>query len=148
MMSYLDSNRGTYQNEDHAKQIVSFEGMTFMGSTGKYNVTPTDVDGLIQLDNENAFIFFEIKHGAAIAPSGQAKALTRTVDTLTRGGGNAILFISTHNKDDGENVIAANTIVDRFYENGEWVHRGKHVVTLKQCIDNYLAILNEKEKSA
>lgn len=149
MTNYEEENRGTYQNRDFARQIVSFEGMKFVGSTGVENVTPTDVDGFIQLDNENAFIFFEIKHGEATVPTGQAKALMRTVDAIARGGGNAILFIATHNCE-SEDVIAGETIVDRYYTDNSWTRRGSYEVTLKQCVDNYINILhrNKEEKTA
>lgn len=61
MKHYSDENRGTLQNEQYAKQLISFEGMKYDGRNGYKNVTPTDVDGFMQLDVENCFIFFELK---------------------------------------------------------------------------------------
>lgn len=146
MMSYL--NRGIYQSEEYAKQLVSFEGMTFMGSTGQLNVTPTDVDGLIQLDKENAFIFFEIKHGDPRMPSGQARALTKTVDVILKGGSKAVLFLATHNNSIGTNVLAKDTIVARYYSSFGWRSIEDKNWTLKQCIDAYIKILKKKEEAA
>lgn len=146
MTNYEEESRGTYQNREYARQIVSFEGLRFVGSTGIANVTPTDIDGFIQLDNQDAFIFFELKHGEPRLPSGQAKAMTRLVDALNEAGKNSILFIAWHNSDKDEDVIAADAIVDRFYAKKEWKHSPENIqVSLHTCISNYLRrLINEK----
>ena len=143
MNSYEDAARGTYQNRDYARQLVSFEGMVFQGSTGLMNVTPTDIDGFIQLDRENAFIFFEIKHGDPEVPAGQAKALKRLADVIEEGVGNSLLIISTHDKVYTEDVIAGNTIVSRYYTRGKWFKPYTPETTLKQCVDSYIEFLNK-----
>ena len=146
MTNYEEESRGTYQNRDYARQIVSFEGMKFIGSTGVQNVTPTDIDGYIQLDNQDAFIFFELKHGEPKLPSGQAKAMTRLVDALSDAGKNSILFIAWHNSDKDEDVIAADAIVDRVYKDKRWERSPENVqISLNECISNYLRrVVNEK----
>ena len=144
MNNYENATRGTFQNADYAKQLVSFKGMRFIGSTGVYNVTPTDIDGYIQLDNQDAFIFFELKHGEPCLPDGQAKALTRLVDALNDGGKNAVLFIASHNNSAEEAVIAGGTIVNRYYINKHWILC--EPAPLMNWIMEFLDYINEKKE--
>lgn len=145
MTNYEDESRGTYQNRDYARQIISFEGMKFKGSKGKLNVTPTDIDGFIQLNNENAYIFFELKHGNPHLPNGQGMALKNLVNALNEAGKNAVLFIAYHTSDSEADVIAADAIVDRFYDAKGWHQCPENVkAPLYRCISNWLA----KEKTA
>lgn len=83
MKYYSDANRGTFQNEQFAKQLVSFEGMKYKGRMGYNNVTPTDIDGFIQLDVWNCFIFFELKK-YGVPPDGQGCALSNLVDAVKK----------------------------------------------------------------
>lgn len=146
MNNYDDATRGTYQNVDFAKQLVSFEGMTFIGSSGIRNVTPTDIDGYIQLDNQNAFIFFELKHGETHLPNGQAKAFMRLIDALCESGKNAILFVGKHDCEAEEHVIAGEAEVDRYYINKQWIH--VNPAPLKNYINGYLEYISRKEQIA
>lgn len=82
---YNDASRGVFQDASLAKQLVSFEGLKFRGRNGVCNVTPTDIDGLVQLDKEKCFIFFELKHSGAV-PYGQATALAKLADFVQAGG--------------------------------------------------------------
>ena len=145
MKSYTDTQRGTYQFEEYGKRLISFEGMNFRGSTGKVNVTPTDIDGFIQFDIGNIFIFVEFKYGAPRVPDGQARALNALVDAIN---GHAIWVIATHhNSDFTQPVIAAEAVVHRYYSNS-FDEKGWNVLAnkmkLKQFIDFYLNKLNEK----
>ena len=95
MNQYENSTRGVIQCEKYAKQLVSYGGLVFKGKTGHYNVTPTDIDGLIQLDNENCFIVIELKHSGD-APEGQKKALQNLAAAIRKGGSNCVVILAEH----------------------------------------------------
>lgn len=118
MNNYTDINRGTFQTE-YAKQLISFEGLKFRGRSGLNNVTPTDIDGLVQLDNENCFIFFELKHSGNV-PCGQSDALTKLCDAVHAGGVHCAVIIAEHNTPYPQTIIAKDAIVKRLYMNGKW----------------------------
>lgn len=143
MNSYENATRGTYQNKDYGRQLVSFEGMRYQGSTGLMNVTPTDIDGFIQLNKEDIFIFFELKHGKTFIPFGQAEALTKLVDELND---KAILFVASHGCENGEDIIAAETIVSRFYWNKQWTYVSSG--TLNEWINRFITFKQKKEETA
>lgn len=119
MNHYNDETRGTFQNTDYAKQLVSFDGLKFVGRNGLTNVTPTDIDGVVQLDNENCFIFFELKHSGRV-PVGQSNALTKLVDAVQSGGVNCVLFVATHNTEYPTTIMAKDAIVQQIYWDGKW----------------------------
>lgn len=145
MNHYKDEQRGTFQNEQYAKQLVSFEGLLFKGRSGMCNVSPTDIDGLVQLDNENCFIFFELKHSGGV-PEGQAKALERLADIIQKGGTNCVVFVAEHNTPVPQTIIAKDAIVKSIYWNGRWWPT-KRERTLYQITLNYIDFIKaEQEK--
>ena len=117
--NYDNATRGTFQNEGYAKQLVSFEGMRFRGREGKMNVTPTDIDGLVQLDIENCVIFFELKFKDGM-PSGQKRALESICDAVADGGRNSVVFLATHDVPEGQTIIAKDAETRSYYWKGEW----------------------------
>lgn len=124
MNQYKDETRGLYQREECAKQLISFEGLVFRGRNGKNNVTPTDIDGCVQLDAENCFIFFELKHSGGM-PTGQKDALAKLCDAVAAGGKNAVVIMAIHNVPVPEKILAKNAIVDEVYWNSKW-HSIRH----------------------
>ena len=143
MKEYSDEYRGVFQIPELAKQPVSFEGMKFKGSTGVYNVTPTDNDGFIQLDYIDFFCWFELKHGDSPVPHGQALSLTRACDSIQRGGDNAVFIIANHNTPSPETIMAKDTRVLRFYCGGEW-HEANHSITLLDLINHFINDIEKK----
>lgn len=125
MNQYDDASRGTFQNEKHAKQLVSFEGLRFKGRNGIYNVTPTDIDGLVQLDNENCFIFFELKHSGGVS-HGQGSALMKLCDAVNAGGVECAVFVALHNTPYPETIIAKDAVVSHVYYKGHLYQERKH----------------------
>ena len=124
MNYYEDSIRGKFQNTNYAKQLVSFDGLKFMGRNGISNVTPTDIDEVVQLDNENCFIFFELKHSGSV-PSGQKSALAKLADVVQAGGTNCVVFVAIHNTPFPETIIAKDAIVTSVYWKGSWLPEKK-----------------------
>ena len=143
MWDYCDGNRGTYQYKEYGKQLVLFEGMKYEGRDGKWNVTPTDIDGLIQLDRENCIIFFELKYVGDM-PSGQEKALERLCDAAESGGVHSIAFMAEHNQD-GQEIYAKDAVVKKAYIHGRW-HAEKQGRTLKEVIDRYIDWVRREQR--
>lgn len=141
MNNYSDANRGRFQNEKLAKQLVSFEGLRFKGRNGFNNVTPTDIDGCVQLDNENCFIFFELKHSGSV-PGGQSGALTKLCDAVNAGGVECVVFVAEHNTPYPETIMAKNAIVKRIYWNGKWWREPKGR-TLHEIAINFIDFIKE-----
>lgn len=137
MNSYNDSTRGTFQNESYAKQLISFDGLKFKGRNGLMNVTPTDIDGVVQLDNENCFIFFELKHSGGV-PTGQSDALKKLVDAVQAGGVNCVLFVAVHNTPFPETIMAKDAIVSRIYWNGKSYNVWDKQRVLYEVAQNYV----------
>lgn len=138
---YGDEYRGEFQIPELAKQPVSFQGMNFKGSTGVNNVTPTDIDGFIQLDYLDFFCWFELKHGDSSVPCGQARSLTRTCDFIQNGGANAVFIIAHHNTPAQEPIVAKDALVWRFYCGGKW-HDAK--CTLLELINHCIKDIEKK----
>lgn len=139
MRDYCDGNRGTVQREDYGKRLVLFDGMKFKGRDGTYNVTPTDIDGCIQLDKENCIIFFELKYTGRI-PSGQQSALEKICDAVENGGTNCIIIQAEHKaqgSDASEPIIARDAIVKQVYYDGKW-RRIPTKRLLGEMIENYI----------
>ena len=141
---YSRQERGTFQNEDYAKQIVSFKGMIFEGRTGRYNITPTDIDGVIQLDKEDCAILFELKHQGGAA-CGQKTACEWIVDRIRMAGSNGIFLIAEHNTKYPETIIAKDAIVTNVYWNGKWL-KPQNPVTLGDAVTRHIKWLHERTK--
>ena len=141
MNQYENSTRGVIQCEEYAKQLVSYGGLVFKGKTGHYNVTPTDIDGLIQLDNENCFIVIELKHSGD-APEGQKKALQNLAAAIRKGGSNCVVMLAEHGTPCPDTIIAKDAIVKYVDFNGKWIPM-RESRTLKEMIDDYIEWIKE-----
>lgn len=136
MTIYEDADRGVFQEEAFAKQLISFEGMKFKGRSDLMNVTPTDIDGLIQLDKEKCVIFFELKH-SGWTPIGQCKALTSLADAIQTGGMDCVVIVAIHSTPYNETVMAKDAKTDRVYWHGIW-YQDTTNSTLYDCINRYI----------
>lgn len=141
MNHYEDSTRGTFQNEEFARQLVSFEGMLYEGRQGKLNVSPTDIDGFIQLDKPNCFIFFELKKQGS-PPVGQGAALMRLVDAVEKSGAKSVLFIARHGTSD--TIVAKDAKLAEAYWHHRWIQQF-HSVTLGDAIESFIRSAKAKE---
>lgn len=139
--NYEDANRGRFQNESYAKQLISFDGMLFEGKSGITNVTPTDIDGLVHLSKENCIIFFELKHSGGM-PGGQREALEKLNDAVMAGKTNTILFLATHNTPKDQTVIAKYALVQGCYWGGKW-RKFAEPTTLYEAMDRYIQWLRK-----
>lgn len=107
------SVRGVINHVNRAQQINDFSGIRFG------NITPTDIDGLIEYHNK-AWIIFEIKYKDAQLPYGQRLALERMVKDFTDAGKKAMAIVAEHYVDDtSKQVNAAECCVREVYHSGE-----------------------------
>jgi len=136
---YEDATRGIFQSERKVSQLVSFEGMKYVGVTGKTNVTPTDIDGFIQLEREGCFIIFELKHSGGL-PIGQRKALEKLSDSL---GQENIVLVAIHNTPIPQKIIAKDAIVDEYYYKGKW-RTTKYNETLGDRVNEFIEFVRKK----
>lgn len=146
MRDYCDGNRGKFQYMDYGKRLVLFDGMRYAGRDGSCNVTPTDIDGCIQLDKENCIIFFELKYAGRI-PDGQRAALQTICDAIDNGGTNCIIFQAEHKtqtSDVHEPIIAKDAIVRQVYWRGGWIQM-KSRRSLGEMIDNFIHYIRTVE---
>lgn len=135
-MEYNDQNRGAIQNRERARQIIDFSGVRFG------NITPTDIDGMIEYHNV-AFVFYELKLKGAKMPYGQELALSRMSKRL---GDRAVVFLCEHDVDDAsKDIPAAKTIVRRLCWCGEW-HDCKPGITLLEYTQRFLNWIDTKIK--
>ena len=144
MNNYNDATRGTFQNETAAKQLVSFDGLRFEGRTGRMNVTPTDVDMFIELENLNAFIFAELKYSGDV-PEGQALALEHLVNAICGEHTFSIVFVAIHNTDAQSTIIAKDAVIKKFYWRGKWYIDGRKK-TLKEGVEGFIKYIKDKKE--
>lgn len=147
MNNYDDSIRGTFQSEEKASQLVKFDGLLYKGKSGALTVTPTDIDGLIQLDVENCIILFELKYQGGM-PEGQKQAYSKLCDAIEGGGVNCVVFLAEHETDYPAPIMAKDARVTEVYrkESG-WRnirHKGRK---LGEIIANYIIWIRGKEDS-
>ena len=136
-MNYQE-NRGIIQYRDRAKQIINFAGLRYG------NITPTDVDGLIEYQNK-AVIFLEFKlEGCDVMPYGQRLALERIANDIRASGKECLVILCVHNVEDcNKDIDAKNSRVKELYWNGKW-HEKEHT-TVGEQIDNYLRWVNRNK---
>ena len=96
---------GEIEHPRRFRQKVLFSGMRYK------NVTPTDIDGFIEIRNK-AYIFFELKHKSKECELGQKLALERLVDIIPLP---AIAIIAEHDTDKTADGIMARMAIVREY---------------------------------
>ena len=122
------AERGVIEHEERARQIRDFSGLRYG------NITPTDIDGLIDFKNR-IFVVFELKYMDAKTPFGQHLAIERIVDIVQETGRVSIGIIGRHEHHDvNEPIDCANADLVEYRWLGEW-REPKRKITVKQAID-------------
>ena len=128
------SERGTYEHPNRGKQLLRFDGMRFLDT-----ITPTDIDGLIEVRNQ-IFIFFEAKLQDKEVPDGQRLALERLVKDAGMAGKHAIAIVGEHNiTDPSEDVFLKDLLVREVFttETMRW-RPPKRRLYAKEAADVYI----------
>jgi hypothetical protein len=109
----MQTTRGKIHNPDRARQLRDFSGLQFD------NITPTDIDGLIEYKGL-AYVIIELKYGEAEVPDGQRLALERLTDDLERSKKSALCIIASHEAPLEEEIDVANCLVTKYRQKGTW----------------------------
>lgn len=118
-------------NLKKASQPIDFSGLKING-----NIYPTDIDGLIEINNKE-YIIFEVKYRDSEVPLGQRLALERMTDDFRIAGKRVLTVVCEHNvKDFDKAVKAADCLVREIYFglDAVWKQVGKKL-TLREVID-------------
>ena len=118
------TERGEIYNRHRAAQLRDFSGLRFE------NITPTDIDGLIEYKNQ-LFIFMETKRKGTTLPRGQELAFERLVDAIDKP---SILLVSEHEYEG--DIDMAKTIVVRVYFRRRW--RDAEPIMMRDAIDRFI----------
>lgn len=124
------AERGEIKNKEFARQIRDFSELIFE------NVTPTDIDGLIEFNN-CIYILMETKYLKDELPQGQERALINLVDTIFEASKKGLLIIAIHNKQPKEDIPFHACRVTRYRSRKSW-YSPKKKMTIKNIIDSYL----------
>lgn len=124
-----DSERGVIRNRGYATQIRDFSGLRFG------NITPTDVDGLIEYKGKG-YVLIEIKYQGVQLPPGQRLALERLCDDLQRTKP-TLLIIAVHDSDG--DIDVAKTLVAEYRFKRKWRTRDG---TIRELIRAFLGHLD------
>lgn len=123
-------DRGVINHRDRAKQLRDFSGLRFG------NITPTDIDGLIDFGNKY-FIILEFKVEGVEMPRGQEIALERLVDNLQQNNKPSMAIIGIHNHPIQEDIDCANCLVEKYRYKYNWKNK-EQKTTIKEMIDTFL----------
>lgn len=132
--------RGDIKHRYRAKQINSFAGLI-----RRRNITPTDIDGLIEY-NGNAFIMLEGKYGDAKLPEGQKMALENLANAIIDGKKIVVIIVYRHYiENTNEDIIVSQQFVSDVYFNKKWKKiDGFNVLQTIERFENYCDINNFK----
>lgn len=129
--------RGKIKHTQRAQQINDFSRLN-MG----YNITPTDIDGLIEYRNEK-YVFFEVKYMTAELPYGQRLALERLVIDTAMAGKKSIAIVCEHDvydTDDEVDVAVANVREVYSYRTKKWTLPVERM-TARQVIQMFIEMV-------
>lgn len=119
--------RGVIQHRQRAQQLVDFRDLRFG------EITPTDLDGLIEYKNR-CFLLIELKHiSKANMPGGQRLGLERLCMALKKP---ALLLHALHDKPVHEDIDAAGAIVHRYFWRGAW-QLPPYILTVREAAEGF-----------
>ena len=125
---YGITDRGVIRNRGYATQIRDFRNLRFS------NITPTDIDGLIEYQNI-CYVFIETKHAGAELPRGQELALERITDDLEKVKP-TITIVASHNTQG--DIDVGNAEVTKVRWNRKW-RTMTEITTTKALIDRFFS---------
>jgi hypothetical protein len=117
------------RNRDYFNQEYDYSDMRWG------NITPTDIDGLIEYHNI-CYVLFETKYNNAELPRGQLLALERLTDDIQEKKP-ILTIIATHVIPASEIVDVSKTIVVKYRWKGKW-RNTKTPKTSKKLADEFI----------
>lgn len=129
-----DDERGVIHNRERARQIRNFSGLRFQ------NITPTDIDGMIEYHNL-CYVYMETKYKDAELPPGQRLALERQTDDLQKIKPCICIVCSHDITDPNQDIDMANTTVTEYRWNGAWRTK-ENTTTTKDLVERFISWVN------
>ena len=126
--------RGIYGNPQRGRQLLRFDGMRFLDT-----ITPTDIDGLIDVRGQ-VLVLFEAKMAGKDVPHGQRVALERMVQDARRAGKHAVALVVEHSiTDPAQDIILKDLSVREAYrtETLKW-QAPRAAITAIQAAELYI----------
>jgi hypothetical protein len=123
-----------YENPLRGKQLLRFDGMRFLDT-----ITPTDIDGLIEVRGQ-VLVLFEAKLAGKDVPHGQRVALEQIVQDARRAGKHAVALVVEHSiTDPAQDVILKDLAVREAYrtETLKW-QEPRTAINAKQAAELYI----------
>lgn len=128
-------SKGVIKYRQRSEQIKDYGGMLFG------NITPTDIDGLIEYHGKG-YIIIELKLRDTPLAYGQRLALERLTDDLNGAGKATICIIAGHNIDNPtEDIDVANAIVREYKFREKWQVPNSQY-NIKHFIENFIKSLD------
>jgi hypothetical protein len=127
------SERGAIKYIERYKQLLSFEGMT-----RRRNITPMDIDGVIDY-NGNAFLYLEAKKENAPFEKGQRMAYENLCKAHEKAKKTSMVICFTHNSEPEEIIDVKNMKVKEVYFNNKWseINDNRNVLDLVKSFEDY-----------
>ena len=120
--------RGRITYHTRARQQRDYSGVRYG------NITPTDIDGIIDYKNR-CWVIIELKYMDATIPFGQMLCLERLTDDLQRVKP-TLCIIASHMQHNPElDIDVANSLVTHYRKDSMWFQAQG---TVKQTLDNFL----------
>ena len=135
-MIYTDENRGVILYPNRMGQLIEFRNLKIG------NITPMDVDGMLEY-HDKAYIFFEYKLEGAAMPDGQRIALERVADDCQKAGKESVVFLCEHDVHDAMAIVdAGSAIVKKIYYKHRWIADHQHS-TVKDRMHNFIEYVDK-----
>jgi len=115
----MTGDTGKIRYPQRSKQIIDFSGIRFG------NATPSNVDGLLELDN-HFFVIFEFKHiSAAKMSKGQRMMIERVCDAIhgrRSPSAYCVAIVAHHDAPSHQEIDAAKSKALGVRWDGEWLN--------------------------
>lgn len=134
---YMPTKRGEIYNPGQSGQLRDYSGLLFG------NITPTDIDGIIEYKNIG-YVIIELKYAETKIPFGQRLALERLTDDLQRSGKPAVCLIVIHETPELEIIDVGNSFVHEYRYKGKWAELN---LTTAEFITRFIKRLEDRRKA-
>lgn len=125
----MTGDTGKIRIASRATQLIDYSGIRYG------NATPSNVDGVLELDNQ-LFVILEYKHESAQPMSlGQRLLIERMTDAISSAGKICVAIIGKHDAAIGQEIDAAKSRAVEIRWKGEWKNLDGQNFTVKNCVD-------------
>lgn len=123
------SIRGKMSYRERGRQINDFSGLVF-----ERNITPTDIDAMIDFAGK-LFVYIELKYGNAPMPPGQRRALEAAVKSHNAAKNKAFAILARHTVENPEDDVDVSIVMVDSYYNGKSWRPPLEPLTVREAVD-------------